>query len=57
MKKFAICKKCGQLIVYEEEDTYWDESGYMYSTKLIDCDSCKTPNVLKHEEDSWLKYY
>jgi len=57
MKKFAICKKCGRLIVYEEEDAYWDESGYMYSTKLVDCKDCGTPNVLKYDEDSWLKFY
>lgn len=57
MSSFAICKKCGALITYEEEETYWDESGYMYSTKLVNCNKCKTPNVLKYEEDSWVSDY
>lgn len=52
-----ICKKCGCVIRYVESDTYWDESGYMYSTKLVDCTECGTPIVLKYEEDSWLADY
>lgn len=55
--KYAECKKCGSLIQYEEEDTYWDESGYMYSTKLVDCNKCHTPNVIKYEDDVWLQEY
>lgn len=51
---FEVCSKCGRLIKYKNTDTYWDESGYGYSTKLVDCQQCGTPNVLKYEEDSWM---
>ena len=53
-KQLVICKKCGRHIDYSEEDAYWDESGYGYSTKLVDCDGCGCPNVLKYKEDRWL---
>lgn len=53
-QKLAICKKCGQLIRYTSEETYWDNSGYGYSAKLVKCKECGTPHVLKYEEDSWL---
>lgn len=56
-KKLKICKKCGYTIEYVESDTYWDESGYMYSTKLVNCTECGKPTVLKYEEDSWLADY
>lgn len=54
---YVVCKKCGRLIEYKNTDTYWDESGCSYSTKLVDCKECGTPNVLKYEEDSWMKEY
>lgn len=54
---YEVCKKCGRLIKYENTDTYWDESGYGYSTKLVDCKECGKPNVLKYEEDSWMHEY
>lgn len=53
--KFEVCKKCHGLIRYQNTDTYWDESGYGYSVKLVDCPGCGTPTVLKYEEDSWIK--
>ena len=52
--KFVVCKKCNQLMKYEETETWWDESGYCYSTKLVECKTCGTPIVLKYEEDSWI---
>ena len=53
--KFYVCKKCGQLTKYHEEDTYWDEHNCGYSVKLIKCDHCHCDNILKYEEDEWLK--
>lgn len=55
MEKFAICKKCGSLIKLSADNTYWDEKGYGYSTKLAICNECKTHNVLRYEEDNWIK--
>lgn len=54
-KKLKICPKCGQLIKYEEKDTYWDDSGSGYSVKLLKCEHCNTRIVLKYEYDAWLK--
>lgn len=53
-KKLVMCKKCGQLVEYYNEDTYWDYSGYMYNTKLVKCKCCETPIVLEYEEDKWM---
>lgn len=52
--KFVVCKKCNQSMRYDEAETWWDESGYCYSTKLVECKMCGTPIVLKYEEDSWI---
>ena len=52
--KLAICKKCGQLIKYTDEDAIWDYSGYGYSTKLVLCKNCGMPHILKYEEDRWM---
>lgn len=46
-----ICKKCGFRWLMDDEDIYWDENGYGYSTKLCDCPSCNTPNIIKYNED------
>lgn len=51
----AKCYKCGRLFFYEDTDTFWDESGYGYSTKLVKCPYCGEYHVIKYEEDSWLK--
>lgn len=56
-KKFTICKKCGELIEYSSEDTYWDYSGCSYNVKLVKCNCCGNPIVLKYEEDSWMSNY
>ena len=53
--EFTTCPKCGHLIKYHSNDTYWNEHGYGYSTKLINCSICEVPIVLEYEEDDWLK--
>lgn len=53
----AKCYKCGRLFFYEDKDTFWDESGYGYSTKLVKCPYCGTYHVVKYVEDRWLKKY
>ena len=49
------CKKCKTIIVYTEADTFWDESGYGYSTKLIKCPYCGCYHAVRYEEDDWIK--
>lgn len=55
LKKYIVCKKCGEIIELDSDNTFWDETGYGYSTKLTKCDKCNTYNVIKYEFDSWLK--
>lgn len=50
-----ICKKCGQSFSYKKANTYFDDKGYGYSTRLIDCPHCNTINVLKYYEDRAMK--
>lgn len=50
------CAKCGKIIKYNyKKDTYFDNSGYGYSTRLVKCPECNTPNVLTHYEDRAMK--
>lgn len=53
-ESLAICKKCGKIIRYSENDISWDYKGYGYDTKLIKCPCCNTPNILNYIEDRWL---
>lgn len=50
-----ICAKCKKQIIYYKKDTYFDDAGYGYSTKLVTCLNCNTPNVIKHYEDRAMK--
>lgn len=45
------CKKCKTTFSYKPEDTWWDEKGYGYSTKLCRCPECGCINVIKHDQD------
>lgn len=56
MKKgITECKKCNSIVRFKEEDTFWDESGYMYSTKLVKCPHCGNYLILGYESDCWLQ--
>lgn len=48
------CKKCGSQITVTDDVTYWDEKGFGYSTKLINCPICNCPNVIEYIEDKHL---
>lgn len=45
------CKKCKDMFAYDQNDTFWDESGSGYSLKLVKCPKCGMYNILKVEED------
>lgn len=47
----CLCKKCHTNFVFKPDETWWDEKGYGYSTKLVKCKSCGCINVVKHVED------
>ena len=51
-KEHKVCKKCKSIFSYAPEDTWWDESGSGYSTKLCRCTECGCINVINHIEDS-----
>lgn len=55
--KFVMCPKCGLPVDYQKESVYWNEGGYGYSTKLVDCDRCNVPIVIEYVEDDWMKEY
>lgn len=52
-----VCDHCGELIEYSQDELIWDESGYMYSTKLVRCKSCGKLQVVYRENDSWMSEY
>ena len=49
------CAKCSEIFVYKPEDTWFDDKGYGYSTKLCKCKYCGQINVIKHFEDRAMK--
>lgn len=51
VKQYKECKKCKSIFSYMPEDTWWDEKGSGYSTKLVSCLHCGCINVIKHNED------
>ena len=55
--KKLTCKRCGESFSYDSKDTYFDDHGYGYSTKLVKCSHCNTPNVIKHHEEILYKQF
>ena len=53
--KVCVCKKCGYPIVYLESDAHWEDHNYGYSAKIVKCAHCKADNVVKYEDDRWVK--
>ena len=47
----CICKKCNSSFLFKPDETWWDENGFSYSTKLVKCTECGCINVIKHIED------
>lgn len=45
------CVKCKNEFTFDNKDTYFDERGYGYSTKLVKCKVCGCPNVVKYIDD------
>lgn len=45
------CRRCSQTFHYVNSDTFWDEGGSGYSTKLVRCPICGALNVIRYEED------
>jgi len=50
----TLCLKCREKFEYSNEDTFWDEKGSGYSTKLVRCPFCGTIQVVKYVEDKSL---
>ena len=44
------CKKCKKIFSYTPEDTWWDEHGYGYSTKLCRCTECGCVNIINYSD-------
>lgn len=45
------CCQCGESHEYSENEVKWDEGGYGYSTKLVECPYCKQLNIVRNHED------
>lgn len=50
-KRDLTCFACGQVSQYNRLDTFWDDNGYGYSTRLINCPHCGKINILSYKED------
>lgn len=50
------CKKCKQDFTYTNEDTFWDENGFGYSTRLVRCKYCNNVVIVEHVEDKSIKF-
>jgi hypothetical protein len=50
-KQYKTCLKCKSSFEFEPEDTFWDEHGTGYSTKLVKCTECGCINVVEYIED------
>lgn len=48
------CRKCSDEFEYSNNETFWDESGSCYSTKLVKCPNCGQINIIKYVEDRGL---
>lgn len=46
-----VCPKCGEEFELDPASVYFDDHGYGYSTKLVNCTHCLTPNVLRYYND------
>lgn len=45
------CNSCESVFVYSQDNTWFDENGYSYSTKLTKCPKCGKIVILKYIED------
>ena len=54
MSKKITCIQCGNQIDYDDQDCFWDDHGYGYSTKLVRCE-CGQLNIVKYKMDKWLE--
>ena len=48
------CIKCRTKHIIKPEQTFWDEHGYGYSTKLCKCPTCNNIIILEYYEDHGL---
>lgn len=53
MKQKIQCIQCGSVDEYSDENFWWDDHGYGYSTKLVRC-NCGQINIVKYQVDKWL---
>lgn len=47
------CNSCAAVFNYTANDTWFDEHGYSYSTKLTKCPECGKIVILKYIEDKY----
>ena len=45
------CIQCGKELNYEEDEFWWNDQGFGYSTKLCRCSECNQVNIVKYQED------
>ena len=49
------CKNCKEVISYSQDDCFWDDKGFGYSTKLIKCPKCGALIIVGYQEDRAMK--
>lgn len=50
-----LCLSCNKNFEYKRSDTFIDDNGYGYSTKLVKCKCCGRINILQYFEDKSMK--
>ena len=54
MKQMS-CGICNEIFDYEESETFTDDHGFGYSTKLVECNCCGRINVIRYFHDRSMK--
>lgn len=49
------CKKCKSNFIYHQQEVFFDDKGFGYSTKLVKCPECGCINVIQYIEDRAIK--
>ena len=50
-KYYETCSTCDDSFYYTEDDIWFDEHGFGFSTKLVKCPHCGTIKIIKYYED------
>lgn len=53
--KSIECSSCHNMYMYDDSETFFDDHGYGYSTKLVKCKCCGKINIVRYYQDRAMK--